>query len=182
MHRGSDALAVDGLASQSSDRYRRLFRLYTRYSSSPRTTTTTTSPPTHGKIEASEGEFGFTVFIPRRCLGYRHSANVYAHATRKTPDAVGNDDTRLLYDRDVLSYMARQTIAWSPLSLMVATATTVYLLVQGEWQWAVVIAAFAALGGLQFLFARWWIRTGEENDAREWLRRHPEHDLDFPSE
>ncbi len=61
-----------------------------------------------------------------------------------------------------------------PLSLGVALLAAMYLAIRGEWLWVVAVAVFAALNGLQFAFAKWWIRTSEDNDVREWLSANPD--------
>ncbi len=76
----------------------------------------------------------------------------------------------------VLSYLARQAAFFYPASVAVMFVAAVYLAVTGRWAWLAAVIILAVLNWFKFLFAEGWIRSGEDNDAREWLRQNPDYE------
>lgn len=77
----------------------------------------------------------------------------------------------------MLTYLARQTVAFYPLAAAVLLGAAIYGAVTGRWAWVALVVIVAVLGWFQILFVTWWIRTGEDNDIRDWLRENPDFEL-----
>jgi hypothetical protein len=85
----------------------------------------------------------------------------------------------------VLSYLARQSVLFYPLSMGVAVVVAVILAVNGRWTWFAAVIVLAVLNWFQYFFAKGWTRLEEDNDVRDWLRENPgyepdEHGPDLP--
>lgn len=74
----------------------------------------------------------------------------------------------------MLTYLARQAVAWYPLAVLVLVGAAIYSAVSGRWTWVALVVIVAVLSWFQILFLTWWIRAGEDNDIREGLRENPE--------
>jgi hypothetical protein len=78
----------------------------------------------------------------------------------------------------MLSYLARQSVFFYPLSMGLAVVAAVYVVVTGRWTWLAVVIVVAVLSWFQYLFAKGWTRLEEDNDVRDWLRENPGYEPD----
>ncbi|AWB91860.1 hypothetical protein [Aeromicrobium chenweiae] len=75
----------------------------------------------------------------------------------------------------MLSYLVRQSAFFYPVSVATLFVAAAYFAVTGRWAMIAGVIILAVGNWFQHLFVKGWIRTGEDNDAREWLRQHPDY-------
>lgn len=73
----------------------------------------------------------------------------------------------------MVQYLLRQTIMFSPPGLLGLGVVTIYFVVNQDWVRAAVLAAVAVLGLAQYAVAKYWLRTIEDHDLRQWQRENP---------
>lgn len=76
----------------------------------------------------------------------------------------------------MLSCMARQSVFFYPVSVAVLVVAAAYCAVTGRWGMVAGIVMLAVFSWFQHLFAKGWIRSGEDKDISEWLRQHPDYE------
>jgi len=74
----------------------------------------------------------------------------------------------------VLSHLARQSAFFYPISVAVTVFAAGYCLVSGRWGWFAAVVILAVLNWFTYLFARGWVRSGEDNEIRVWIRENPD--------
>ncbi|QGG40977.1 hypothetical protein [Aeromicrobium yanjiei] len=78
----------------------------------------------------------------------------------------------------MLSYMARQSVFFYPLSVAALVVAAGYCAVTGRWGLVAGIVMLAVFSWFQHLIAQGWIRAGEDKDISEWLRQNPDYEPD----
>lgn len=78
------------------------------------------------------------------------------------------------------SYMARQFVFFYPLSVAAMFFAAVYFIIVGRWAALAAVVIVATLSWFQYLFVKGWIRSGEDNDVREWLQDNPDYEPGDP--
>ena len=73
----------------------------------------------------------------------------------------------------MLQYLLRLTIMSSPPGFLGLGVITTYFVVNQDWGLLAVLAPVAVLGVAQYAVAKYWLRSIENRDLREWQGENP---------